>query len=170
MSSSALYAVIVCTAVGSGVVTGVFFAFSTFVMPALARLPAEQGIAAMQAINVAAINRWFMGAMFGAAATSLLLVITPFLGWSGPGSGLRLTGGVMYLLGIVVVTIAFNVPRNDALAVLSPNASEAAALWSRFLVEWTRWNHVRTVTGIAATVLLVTSLCSQSACRGHNAT
>jgi uncharacterized membrane protein len=130
MSSFAISVVTVCTAVGSGVVAGVFFGFSTFVLPALARLPAEQGIAAMQAINVAAINKWFMGAMFGTAATSLLLVIAPFLGWAGPGSGLRLTGGLMYLFGIVVVTIAFNVPRNDALAALSASAAEAAGLWS----------------------------------------
>lgn len=162
MSSFAVSVITVCTAVGSGVVGGVFFGFSTFVMPALARLPAEQGISAMQAINVAAINRWFMGAMFGSAATSLSLVIAPFLGWSGPGNGLRVTGGLIYLLGIVVVTIAFNVPRNDALAALSANASEAAGLWSRFLAEWTRWNHVRTVAGIAATVLLVTSLAVRS--------
>jgi uncharacterized membrane protein len=33
-------------AVGAGLVGGVFFAFSTFVMKALSQLPAEQGIAA----------------------------------------------------------------------------------------------------------------------------
>lgn len=158
MSAFAMSVVTLCTATGSGVVAGVFFAFSTFVMPALARLPAEQGIAAMQAINVTVINRWFMGVMFGTAAASLLLVIAPLLGWGGPGTRLRLAGGLLYLLGTVVVTAAFNVPRNDALAAVSVGTADAAALWSRFLVEWTRWNHVRTVTGIAATALLIASL------------
>jgi uncharacterized membrane protein len=46
--------VILFAALGSGLVGGVFFAFSTFVMRALARVPAAQGIAAMQSINGAA--------------------------------------------------------------------------------------------------------------------
>lgn len=71
MSPFAISLVTLFAAIGSGVVAGIFFAFSTFVMPALARLPAEQGIAAMQAINVAAPNRWFMGMMFGTAAAGL---------------------------------------------------------------------------------------------------
>ena len=45
--------------VGSGLTAGVFYAFSTFVMAALARMPPEQGIAAMNSINVTVINPWF---------------------------------------------------------------------------------------------------------------
>ena len=41
-------------AVGAGLVGGVFFAFSAFVMRALRGLPDEQGLAAMQAVNRAA--------------------------------------------------------------------------------------------------------------------
>src|SRR5215204_4121571 len=41
-------ALTVAAALGCGVVAGVFFAFSSFVMAAFARLPAGQGIAAMQ--------------------------------------------------------------------------------------------------------------------------
>ena len=37
---------------GCGLVAGIFFAFSTFVMRALGRRPAGEGIAAMQAINI----------------------------------------------------------------------------------------------------------------------
>jgi uncharacterized membrane protein len=35
-----------------------------------------------------------------------------------------------------------------------PAASEAVALWSRYLVDWTRWNHVRTITSLLAATLL----------------
>ena len=38
-------------ALGSGLVAGIFFAFSNFVMKALARVPPAQGVAAMQSIN-----------------------------------------------------------------------------------------------------------------------
>ena len=55
-----LFVLTLFAALGCGVVAGVFFAFSTFVMRALARLPARQGIAAMQAINVAAVTPAFM--------------------------------------------------------------------------------------------------------------
>jgi uncharacterized membrane protein len=158
MSPFAIHVVTFLAAIGSGVVAGVFFAFSTFVMPALAGLPAEQGIAAMQAINVAAPNRWFMGVMFGTAAADLLLAIAPLPGWGGPGKWLRAAGGSLYLVGTVMVTAVFNVPRNDALAAVSAEAAGAARLWSRYLVEWNAWNHVRTVTGIAAAALLVASL------------
>lgn len=44
------------SALGCGLIVGIFFAFSAFVMPALARIPPAQDIAAaMQSINVAAL-------------------------------------------------------------------------------------------------------------------
>lgn len=59
-------------AVGCGAAGGVFFAFSTFVMPALARLPSVQGVGAMNAINVAAINPPFMLLLFGVGVGCLV--------------------------------------------------------------------------------------------------
>ena len=51
------------TALGCGLIAGVFFAFSAFVMKALARLPAAQAIAAMQSINIVAVTPLFMTAL-----------------------------------------------------------------------------------------------------------
>ncbi len=56
MSSTVVNAMILFCALGSALVAGVFFAFSTFVMKALGRLQPEQGIAAMQSINVTVLN------------------------------------------------------------------------------------------------------------------
>lgn len=143
------------TTAGTALVAGVFFAFSSFVMPALARLPAAQGIAAMQSINVTVINRSFMTLLFGTALLCVVLAIAS-LGRTGePGVWLRLLGAVAYLLGTIAVTIACNVPRNDALAQLTPDALDAAASWARFLREWTAWNHVRTASGVIAAVALL---------------
>ena len=47
-------------ALGTGIVGGIFFAFSSFVMAALARIPAAQGIAAMNSINAVVLNPIFM--------------------------------------------------------------------------------------------------------------
>jgi uncharacterized membrane protein len=33
----------------------------------------------------------------------------------------------------VLVTFVFNVPRNDALAAVDPNSTEAATLWIRYI-------------------------------------
>lgn len=46
---------------GCGMIGGVFFAFSSFVMRALARLPDAQGLAAMQSINFVVLNWHFLG-------------------------------------------------------------------------------------------------------------
>jgi uncharacterized membrane protein len=145
-------------ALGSGLVAGVFFAFSSFVMPALARLPAAQGIAAMNSINVLAINRWFMSALFGTAVLCLVLAVQALFVWSEPGAKYRFFAGVVYIAGAIAVTRAFNMPRNDALAALTPDAAGSASLWGRYLVEWCAWNHVRGVLSFVAALLFTLAL------------
>jgi hypothetical protein len=70
-----LFALTLIAALGAGLVAGMFFAFSAFIMGALGRLPAEGGIAAMQSINVAVLNPVFFTAFFGTAAIALVLAI-----------------------------------------------------------------------------------------------
>jgi uncharacterized membrane protein len=140
-------------ALGCGLVAGVFFAFSTFVMPALERLQPPQGIAAMQSINITAINPLFMLAIFGTAAVCLFLSISAILNWQQSGTIYLLVGSLLYLLGAVLVTVFFNVPMNDALALADPNSADGASLWRSYLTHWTNWNHVRTVAALAAAAL-----------------
>ncbi|MGB8702567.1 MAG: anthrone oxygenase family protein [Thermosynechococcaceae cyanobacterium] len=145
-----LFSLTITVAIGCGLIAGVFFAFSTFVMPALARLQPNQGIAAMQSINITAINPLFMLALFGTAVACLFLTITLLPKWNQPGTVYLLVGSLLYLVGTVGVTIAFNVPLNDALAIVDPNSTKGAALWAKYLTNWTFWNHVRTVAALAA--------------------
>jgi uncharacterized membrane protein len=79
MLDSLRFALTLLSALGCGLMAGVFFAFSAFVMNALARLPPPQGIAAMQSINVAVINPWFFVAFFGTAAACVVLVVVTLL-------------------------------------------------------------------------------------------
>lgn len=69
--NSFLIVLALLAALGCGLVGGAFFAFSSFVMPALGRLPGAEGIAAMQAINILAVTPAFMAALFGTAAVCL---------------------------------------------------------------------------------------------------
>jgi uncharacterized membrane protein len=160
MSAGLLFVLTMIAALGCGLIAGVFFAFSAFVMKALSKLPPAQGIAAMQSINVVVINRWFMSAFFGTAFVCVMLALISLLRWQTPGAGYRLVGSLLYLIGTIVVTIAFNVPRNNALAAVEPASDEGAVLWKKYISSWTAWNHVRTVAALAAAACHTMSLCS----------
>ncbi len=148
------FALKLVTVLGCALIAGVFFAFSTFVMKALAQQPTAQGIATMQSINITVINPLFMGAFLGTAAACLFLLISSLSKWHQPGAVYLLFGSLLYLIGTLGVTIAFNVPLNDALAIAKPGSVEGANLWARYLTNWTFWNHVRTVAAIAASLSL----------------
>lgn len=147
----------IAAAVGCGVSGGVFFAFSTFVMPALGRLPPAQGIAAMQAINVDAINAPFMAVLFGSGIVGVG-VAAAALAQKGPGAHWTVAAALVYLSGTLLVTMACNVPLNGTLAELDPEGAPSAAVWVRYLVHWTNWNHVRTFGGALSAALFVVAV------------
>jgi uncharacterized membrane protein len=163
MMSKLLLTLILLSALGCGLIGGVFFAFSTFVMRALAALPSPQGIAAMKSINTAVLNPMFLGVFLGTAVGCVILIVPALLNWQRPGSACMLVGSASYLLGTFLVTAVFNVPRNDALATLDPASAESARLWAEYVTSWTVWNHVRTIAAIAAAILLMIALWSSSA-------
>ncbi|MBD2465273.1 DUF1772 domain-containing protein [Oscillatoria sp. FACHB-1407] len=153
-----LYVLKLLTALGCGLIAGVFFAFSTFVMKALAQQPPAQGIAAMQAINITVINPWFMTAFLGTSVVCLILMISSLLRWQQPGAAYLLVSALFYLVGCFGVTMVFNVPLNDALANVNPDTSEGATLWARYLTYWTFWNHVRAIAAFITAVLFTMAL------------
>ncbi len=144
---------------GSGLVAGIFFAFSNFVMRALGQLPQDQGIAAMKAINVTVINPWFFLAFFGTGAVCLTVAFLALGIAAGMHRACLLAGCALYLLGCLLVTVAFNVPLNNRLASTDPDSSGTEVLWADYLSRWTLWNHVRTATSLAAAGLFVMALC-----------
>src|SRR3954454_13485615 len=146
------------TALGCGLSAGVFFAFSSFVMPALDRLAPAQSIRAMNSINKLAVTPVFMTALFGTALACVVLGVWAVTAWGERPATLALAGCVLFLVGDIVVTIAANIPLNDALMKVDPGAADAATRWSRCLSEWTRWNHLRAATAIAASGLLIAAV------------
>lgn len=150
MTDPWIHSLTLAAALGCGLMAGVFFAFSTFVMRALGRLAPREGIAAMQAINAAVYNAWFMGAFLGSAALCLAAALASLARWGEPGSAPLLAGAVLYLVGGFGVTAACNVPRNRALAGLPAADPDSARPWAGYLSSWTAWNHVRAVASLAA--------------------
>jgi uncharacterized membrane protein len=144
------FALALLLCLGAGTVGGVFFGFSSFIMRALADLPAAQGVAAMQRINLVVLNPAFIGVFMGSAALSLACIAFAAWRWGAAADApWLLAAGLAYGLGCFGVTMAFNVPRNERLARLDAASADAQAYWPRYVREWTRWNHVRTAASLA---------------------
>jgi len=156
--SGVLYAATLASALGCGLIAGVFFAFSTFVMPALKRLPPAHSIAAMQSINKLAITPAFMTALFGTAVACLGMVAWDAISSSERPATLVLAGAALYIVGTIRVTIACNVPLNDRLATLHPQGADAAGHWDEYVTKWTAWNHLRAAASLAAAATLTIAL------------
>lgn len=145
-------------AIGSGIAAGIFFAFSSFVMPALARIPPAQGAAAMNSISVTVINPSFMSVFLGTALLCLATGVRSLFIWNQGGAKVILVASLMYLIGTFAVTMFFNVPLNDRLASTTDPA-QTVAFWPQYLAAWNIWNHVRTAAAISSTVLFTWELC-----------
>ena len=156
--SDIIFMLTLAAVLGSGIVAGIFYAFSSFIMGALGKLPAHEGIAAMQSINIVVINPVFFLAFFGTAALSLVLGGYAVLNWGVEGSALLLFGALFYLVGCILVTMIFNVGLNNQLAKVEPASPDGAAMWKHYLVAWTMWNTVRTVAPSVSVVLFVLAM------------
>jgi uncharacterized membrane protein len=135
---------------GCGILAGLYFAFSAFIMTALERAGQVAGVAAMNAINRVIVRSLFMPLFFGTpiAAVALAILLPTVTSTAA---------AVIYVLGMFGVTMFFNVPLNNALMAAQGGDAEASE-WARFLKIWTSWNHVRTVACIVATALYVWEL------------
>jgi uncharacterized membrane protein len=153
-----LFGITLAAVVGSAIAGGVFFAFSTFVMQALGRLRPSEGAAAMQTINLTVLTPPFMTALFGTGLLGLVLLVWGLADLDEPYAGWLIAGGAIYFAGEVVLTGAYHVPRNNALARVDPASAEGERVWATYLVEWTRANHVRTVAALVACALFAVAL------------
>jgi len=150
--------ILIVASVGSGLVAGVFFAFSTFIMRALQQIPKAPGIAAMKRINVTVLNPLFFLAFFGTGIVCLLIVYLVLTGEIEKNSGLLLAGSGAYVVFCLLSTIVFNVPLNNRLEAMSAESAEAESFWAFYNRRWLFWNHVRTVASLVAAVLFALAL------------
>lgn len=153
-----IFALSFAAALGCGLMAGIFFAFSNFVMRAFARISPSQGISAMQAVNITVLNPLFLMAFMGTAALGVMAVAVALMYGDGRHTGYLFAGGILYLLGNIGVTAVFNVPMNNALAGVNANSDDAVRIWENYLDKWTFWNHVRTVTALAAAAAFILDL------------
>jgi uncharacterized membrane protein len=112
----------------------------------------------MNSINVMAVTPVFMTALFGTAVACVALAVWALVDWHDAFGPYLLAGSVLYVTGTIGLTMAYHVPRNDALAAVEPTNPDAEAHWRRYVADWTRWNHVRVATGLAAAAALTEAL------------
>ena len=134
--------------VGSGLLAGVFFAFSAFVMSGLRRLPEASGAAAMRSINVTAQRPPLMIALFGVSALCVAVIVRALVTWSQPGAAWLLAGAILTVVGAFGVTAVINVPLNNRL-------NAGTVTWSEFLAGWDPANHARTILCLVGCALLL---------------
>ena len=144
---------------GCGIIGGIFFAFSTFIMQALKRLSHAQGIEAMQKINITVLTSWFLGIFMGTAAICLVIAVSTYWTWGKSGTYFLLIGSIFYIVGTFLVTGICNVPLNNRLEGMEPTSDEASDFWTDvYLTKWVFWNHVRTIAAILGALTLIIAL------------
>ena len=153
-------------AVGTAVTGGVFFDFSFVVMPAVRQLPATQGIEAMQALNRTAVTAPLMLLMYGTAVLCVVLIVRAATRWDRSAPWI-LAASIAFLLAAVVITFAGNVPVSASVDALDPSRTGASARWDDLFTQWVWWNHVRTLTSIAAAVGFAIALRPPGRPAGH---
>lgn len=158
MTAATMTAATIVGVSASALMAGLFFGFSTFVMAGLRRVPAREGLVAMQGINSAANGSpVFLVAFLGGGAFAVVLGIIAATRLDQPAAPYQLAGAVLTVLG-VLVTMGFHVPRNNALDTVDADDSRATTMWTGYARTWTRGNHVRTVSYLASTVAFALAL------------
>lgn len=155
---NSIFVLTLFSTLGCALMAGVFFAFSGFVMKGLGRIPANEGITAMQSINQVVPGSIFGVVFVITPVICLAAMIAAILKWDETSGGYILAGGIIYLITSLAVTLVFNIPLNDSLAAISANQPEIQTFWSNYQDSWNWWNHVRTIGSLSSTVAFIFAL------------
>ena len=141
-----------------GLATGAFALYAHTIMPGLKKTDDRTFVAAFQSMDRAIINPWFMLTAFGGALVLAIAALVTNLGrdtlpWVAIALGLYVVA--------VVITLAVNVPLNDAIkAAGDPDRiQDLAAVRERFdEARWATFNVIRTLLSAGAFVSLAWAL------------
>jgi uncharacterized membrane protein len=149
--------VLTVTTVSIALITGLWYAYSCSVNPALHVLGDKEYLAAMQSINRVILNPVFFATFMG---TLLLLPLSTWMHFSTPLSTrfiLLLIASIIYIVGVFGITIFGNVPLNEGLDKFNLQASAEQLRQQREIFEapWNRLHTIRTVASLASLVLTI---------------
>jgi uncharacterized membrane protein len=144
----------------SGLMAGLFYAYSISVMWGLSRADPRAAIDGMNGISVAILNPLFLLVFMG---TPVLAGLAAFLFWqSGQpiAAWLYAASAVVYTLGTFAVTMGINVPMNEALgrAPIPGDVGAARDVWNAYVIGWMPWNHLRAAAATLSLMLAAIGL------------
>lgn len=141
---------VLLAAIASGLQAGLYYGVSCGVLPGLDRGEARTYVAAMQQINVAIVNPWFLASFLGAPALAAVAAVL-HLGTGGPVLVVAVLG-LVFALATLVITATINVPLNTALAAAGDpdRIADLVAVREAFRIRWVSWNAARAVTSTLA--------------------
>ena len=142
----------------TGIMAGVYFTFSVFVMKSLGELPALEGAKAMNKINDVIINTLFLPLFFLSTLWYAGLIVWSLTDWQSGYSEFVISASVIYIAGMFFVTAFGNVPLNNQLKRVENHETKLAQFWVLYQRKWTWLNHVRTISCTLACLFLVWSM------------
>ena len=145
-------------AISVGLMAGVYFAFSTFIMQSLDRLGAVRATDAMNSINQFILRSWFMGLFFGSTLLCVLITVIAMFDSELDGRWLLFGSGVIYVFGMFCCTACFNVPLNNRLAESAAKDDLEEGVWPYYFQRWTAWNHLRSISSLCSLILYLSYL------------
>lgn len=153
MMSNWFFIVCEISVIACGLVSGVFMTFSDFVMRSLDGARTAAGVEVMQVINREVFRSIFMFLLLGMSALSPFLIGYAYFRVAGSASAWIITGGAIYLVGVFVVSLVFNVPMNNRLDAKEYSGTEAATYWTNtYFPHWTFWNYVRALASAGSAI------------------
>ena len=150
--------ILAITTTGAGLIAGLLYAYSVSVNLGLSQLNSSSYLLAMQNINKAISNPLFFISFMG---TAILLPICTWLAFTKSIDSpfwLLLSATILYLIGVLGVTILGNVPLNETLASFNISDASKEIIEShriQFEKPWNDFHLIRTVTSIISFALAV---------------
>ncbi len=150
--------ILIVTTLFSGLMAGLFYAWSISVTPGLAKISDVGYLQAFQSMNRAILNPVFFIVFFG------LIVLLPALCYlyyqSTEGNQLLFIASAtgLYLFGVMAITIFGNIPLNNTLEVLQiefMTPDQMDLFRQGFERKWNNFNTIRTICSSLALLSLV---------------
>lgn len=140
----------------SGAIFGFFYAWVCSTMWGLDATDPRVAIAAMQAMNASVRNAIFAPAFFGTGPVLLLAGVFAFRSQNRSAAKWFVSGGLLYTLGGMVLTMVVNVPMNEALGALivPEDIASAREIWSDYSGRWQIFNQIRTLVSGVVLILV----------------
>lgn len=144
----------------TGLTAGLCFTWTNAVTPGIGRLDDLGYLQSFQEMNRAIINPLFLIVFFGPMFTHIANV---YLNRNLPNTifWVLLAAGILYVAGVVAITIFGNVPLNEMLEstnLQTASPEKLKALRNSFENKWDRFHLIRTITSTLSFLLLIITL------------